>query len=262
MIDIVKAEKAFKDYLKNYNENDEKVKLKVVHTYGVVRASAFLAEKLNLNEEDANLAKLIALLHDIGRFEQTKMSDDVYDTADSMFFNHAVYGTKILFEDNLIRNFIEDNAYDNIIYKAILNHNRLNIENGLDEKELLHSKIIRDADKIDNFRVKLTESFKVLLGTEDTQIIFNEKISDKVYKTFMSKNLISVSDAKTCLDRWATYIAFIFDMNFDASLNYLQENDLVNKCFNRLEYYNPDTIEKILNMKKCTDEYMSGRLSN
>lgn len=260
MIDIVKAEKEFKKYLKNYNEKDEKVKLKVVHTYGVVNASTFLAEKLNLNEEDTNLAKLIGLLHDIGRFEQTKMSDDVYDTADSMFFDHAVYGTKILFEDNLIRNFIKEDAYDNIIYKAILNHNKLNIEEGLKEKELLHSKIIRDADKIDNFRVKLTESFKVLLGTEDTKIIFNEKISDKVYKTFMNQNLISIPDAKTCLDRWATYIAFIFDMNFDASLSYLQANDLVNKCFDRLEYYNEDTIDKIANMRKCANEYITKRL--
>ena len=260
MIDIIKAEKVFKEYLNNYDEKDEKVKLKLVHTYGVVRASSYLSEKLNLNEEDANLAKLIALLHDIGRFEQTKMSDDVYDTADSMFFDHAIYGTKILFEDNLIRNFIEENTYDNIIYKSILNHNKLKIEDGLKEKELLHSKIIRDADKIDNFRVKLTESFKVLLGTEDTKIIFNEKISDKVYTTFMNKHLISIPDAETCLDRWSTYIAFIFDMNFDVSLSYLKENNLVNKCFDRLEYNNPETIERIFNMRKCASEYINERL--
>ena len=123
------------------------------------------------------MARLIALLHDIGRFEQSKMSSDVYDIADATFFDHAQYGVKILFEDNLIRNFIDDNSYDNIIYKAILNHNRLEIEEGLNEKELLHAKIIRDADKIDNFRVKLTENFKVLLGTEDIEKISNEKIS-------------------------------------------------------------------------------------
>ena len=48
---------------------------------------------------------------------------------------------------------------------------------GLSEKELLHAKLIRDNDKTDNFRVKLTESFKVLLGTDDVESINNEKIS-------------------------------------------------------------------------------------
>lgn len=261
MIDIVKAEKEFKKYLKNYDNNDDRVKLKTVHTYGVVKASEFLAKELKLDEENYNLAKLIALLHDIGRFEQTKMSKDVYDTADRTFFDHAEYGVKILFEDNLIRNFVAEDKYDNIIYKSILNHNKLKIQtNDLNDNELLHIKIIRDADKIDNFRVKLTESFKVLLGTSDTDIIFNAQISDKVYETFMNEELINVPDAKTCLDRWATYIAFIFDMNFKESLEYLNDNDLVNKCFNRLEYRNPETIIRINNMKKCANDYMTKSL--
>ena len=50
MIDIIKAEKAFKKYLENYDINDDKVKLKVTHTYGVVKASEYLAESLKLDE--------------------------------------------------------------------------------------------------------------------------------------------------------------------------------------------------------------------
>lgn len=259
MIDIIKAENAFKKYLENYDINDDKVKLKVTHTYGVVRASEYLAEKLELDEENKSLAKIIALLHDIGRFEQTKMSKDVYDIADKMFFDHAEYGIKVLFEDNLIRQFVEDNKYDSIIYKAILNHNKLEIEQGLSEDELFHAKLIRDADKIDNFRVKLTESFKVLLGTDDTIAIFNDTISDKIYNDFMSKKLINVNETKTYLDRWSGYIAFIFDMNFDDSLKYLKENDLVNKCFDRIKYCNVETIIKTNSMKKLANEYINER---
>lgn len=259
MIDIIKAEKTFKKYLENYDINDDKVKLKVTHTYGVVNAAEYLAESLKLDEENIALAKIIALLHDIGRFEQTKMSKDVYDTADKMFFDHAEFGVKILFEDNLIRQFVEDDKYDNIIHKAILNHNKLEIENGLNETELLHAKIIRDADKIDNFRVKLTESFKVLLGTDDTDAIFNDVISDKIYNDFMSQKLININENKTYLDRWSGYIAFIFDMNFDASLKYLKENDLINKCFDRIKYCNVETIIKINSMKELANEFVNKR---
>ena len=38
MIDIVNAEKEFKKYLQNYDTENEKNKLKIIHTYGVVKA--------------------------------------------------------------------------------------------------------------------------------------------------------------------------------------------------------------------------------
>ena len=73
---------------------------------------------------------------------------------------HAEFGVKVLFEDNLITKFIEDRKYDNIISKAIYNHNKFKIEDNLNDIELLHCKIIRDADKIDNFRVKQDDKFE------------------------------------------------------------------------------------------------------
>ncbi len=150
MIDFSKALKSFKEYLKDYDLEDGNIKLKVKHTYEVVNKSEYIAKGLNLDEENIQLAKLIGLLHDIGRFEQVKQTNDFLDNKG---FDHADYGVKVLFEENLIRKFVEDNKYDNIIKKAIYNHNKYQIEEGLDEDELLHCKIIRDADKLDNFRV-------------------------------------------------------------------------------------------------------------
>lgn len=259
MIDIEKAELAFKEYLKDYNVNDEKVALKIRHTYGVVKASEYLAKAIGLDEDDTNLSRLIALLHDIGRFEQSKASSDVYDNADKNFFDHGEYGVKILFEDGLIRNFVEDNSYDNIIKVSILNHNRLSIEEGLSERELLHAKLIRDNDKLDNFRVKLEESFKVLLGTDDMEKVSNELISENIYQDFLSKRLIVYGDVKTDLDRWISYIAYIFDFNFSESLEYLRDNDLINKNFDRIEYKNLDTIDKINKMKLLAKDYVDER---
>lgn len=259
MIDIKKAELAFKEYLKDYNVNDEKVALKIRHTYGVVKASEYLAKAIGLDEDDTNLSRLIALLHDIGRFEQSKASSDVYDNADKNFFDHGEYGVKILFEDGLIRNFVEDDSYDNIIKVSILNHNRLAIEDGLSERELLHAKLIRDNDKLDNFRVKLEESFKVLLGTDDMEKVSNELISENIYQDFLSKRLIVYGDVKTDLDRWISYIAYIFDFNFSESLEYLRDNDLINKNFDRIEYKNLDTINKINKMKVLAKDYVDER---
>ena len=259
MIDIIKSEKAFKKYLENYDLDDDRIKLKVTHTYGVVDASQRLAQKLNLSKEDTDLSKLIALLHDIGRFEQTKSIKGIYDNADSYVFDHADYGVKVLFEDGLIREFIEDDSYDEIIKTAILNHNKIKIDDAVEGRALVHSKLIRDNDKMDNFRVKLTENYKVLLGTDDIDFIENEKISDIIYETFMSKKLVNIHDTKTCLDRWIGYIAFIFDIYYNENFEYIKEKDLINRCFDRIAYKNADTIDKITKMKKLANEYINER---
>ena len=130
MIDFKHAMNTFKKYLENFDSQYGKIDLKIRHTYGVVKASEYIANKLNLNNEDIELAKLIALLHDIGRFEQIRQSDSFIDNKD---MDHAILGNDILFKDNLIRDFVKDTQYDNTISKAILNHNRLYIEDGLTE---------------------------------------------------------------------------------------------------------------------------------
>lgn len=61
------ARKEFQDYLDSFDRENDKIKLKIVHTEGVVRCAAEIARRMNLSEEDKYLAELIALLHDITR---------------------------------------------------------------------------------------------------------------------------------------------------------------------------------------------------
>lgn len=97
----------------------------------------------------------------------------------------------MLFEQGLIRNFIEDSQYDNIIKKAIENHSKLSIEEGLDKRVLLHSKIIRDADKLDNYRVKKEENIKAIFPTRvnKKEDIEESLLSKKVYETVLSRKV-------------------------------------------------------------------------
>ena len=242
MIDFEQAKIAFKEYLKDYDSQYGKIELKIRHTYGVVKASEYITSKLLLNKEDIELAKLIALLHDIGRFEQIKQFDCFIDNKN---IDHAELGNEILFEKNLIRKFIKDKQYDNIISKAILNHNKLAIENNLNERELLHAKIIRDADKLDNFRVKSEEDFENIIDNANREELENSMISEKIFNDFMSSKVIISQDRKTYLDFWVSFIAFIFDFNFMPGLEYIKEKDYINTIVNRLDYKNEDTKQKI-----------------
>ena len=247
------AQIAFNKYVINFNVKDGPTALKIRHTYEVVKKSEYIAIGLGLDKDDIELAKIIALLHDIGRFEQIKEYNNFND--DKM--DHAQYGVKILFEDNLIRNFIETDKYNDIIYKAILNHNKFQIEENLNEKELLHCKIIRDADKLDNFRVKKEDKFEDMFpNIYNSDTVNYESISSKVYEDFMKHKCIRLEDRKTIIDYWVCILAFIFDLNFDISLKYVKENNYIDILIDRIEYKNETTKQKMEDIRKCAKDYL------
>lgn len=255
MIDINKAKRKFKKMLEEYTEQEKLgFELKVIHTYHVVENAKIIASKLNLSDEDIKLAELIALLHDIGRFEELKE----LDRFDSVNNDHAERGTDILFAGNYIREFTEDTKYDVIIKKAIYNHNKLNIESGLDDKTLLHAKIIRDADKLDNFRVKNEEKieaiFPGIIKTKEEMEI--SKISDKVYEAFLREECVDIHDRKYSLDYWLCVLAFIFDINYKETLEIIKENDYVNKMLDRFKYSDEETKKKIEEIRNIVNNYI------
>lgn len=259
MIDIIKAEKVFKEYLQNYDIKDPKIALKITHTYEVLNSAKYIGDKLKLDKEDYDLACLIALLHDIGRFEQLKEYDS-YD--DTIGLNHAEFGIKLLFDENYIRKFIDEKDYDEIIYKAIANHNKYKLDvTGFTDREIMHAKIIRDADKLDNFRVKEKESFVALFeeGMNEEKV-GKQNITDNIYKTFESHNLIKSSDRVTYMDHWVSFIAFIFDLNYGASLEFIKDKNYIDVLVDRIDYTNEDTKMKMENIRKISKEYINSRV--
>ena len=85
-IDYLKAEKAFNKYVKSYDISEEYIYLKYDHTLKVDNLMGELAHMLKLSNDYITLAKIIGLLHDIGRFEQiTKYKDWYYSTGRKLF---------------------------------------------------------------------------------------------------------------------------------------------------------------------------------
>ena len=218
LIDMIEAKKAFKEYVKKYNPEDEKIKIKIVHIEKVAENSKRIAQNLGLSQEDVELAELIGLLHDIGRFEQVRLYHTFVDK-DSI--NHGKYGAKILFEDGLIRNFIKDNKFDKIIKLAIVNHNRADIEEDLTERERLHAKIIRDADKTDIFRILISGDKKAIWEKAD---LSDDKISDEIYREFVEDKRINYKERKTSADILVSHFNYVYDLNFPETRKIIRDN--------------------------------------
>ena len=255
MIDLAKARKSFREYISNYQAEDDKIHLKISHTYRVVALSERIAADLALEEEEEQLASLIGLLHDIGRFEQLRRFGTFVD-ADSI--DHAKFGCELLFGEGLIRRFIEDTAYDRIIEAAISEHSAFAIRQGLEDRQLLHAKIIRDADKLDNFHVKLVESITTLF---DVPEIGDEEISETVYQKALCCQPIRHQDAVTHMDQWVKYLAFLYDLNFSCSLKIVREHDYIRRNVERICYTNPETKQKMQKIAQAAETFVDRNLS-
>ena len=235
-LDFEKAKQVFEDYLDGYDRENDKVKLKIIHTYGVVEQSRDLAERLMLSEEDTSLAMIIALLHDIGRFEQLKRFNSFEPTT----MDHAAYGVEVLFGEGMIRRFLDDDMWDDIIRTAIAKHSDFILEGIMDKRTLLHAKLIRDADKLDNCRVKLVDDLETFMGAPAEEI-GAQKISPKVREDALAGRSIFSPDRVTLMDYWVSYLAYFYDLNFRESLDIVDENDYVRRIFDRVPYTDPET---------------------
>lgn len=255
MIDIDHAKQIFEQYLSNYDRTDDKIRLKEIHTFCVLDAADTICREERVSKEDRQLAVLISLLHDIGRFEQIK----TFQSFDDRRFNHADFGVHVLFEERLIENFLEDRSYDELIHKAIQYHSLFVLPEGLEERELLHCQIIRDADKLDNFRVKDTENLETLFNV-DSKAVAKERISPQILDAVRSHACVRSSDRVTHMDAWVSYLAFIFDLNFPSSFRWILRQDYLNRNIDRIDYQNPETRRDMEEIREICNSYIRERM--
>lgn len=256
--DYIKAKETFENYIKNYDINDGMIRLKVIHTFCVVDIANKIAQDLNLNNDDIVLAKIIALLHDIGRFEQIKR----YHTFnDGKSINHALLGVEILKENNFINEFVRDKSYHKVILKAIYNHNLYKLEDDLSDKELLHTKIVRDADKTDIYRVRSFDPMIDVVGYSE-EIMNNSLISEDIYKEFMNNKVILSSLRKTPLDIWVASTALIYDFNYKTGLKIIVDKGYIDITINRISPKDENTKNQLEEIRKHAKEYINSQISN
>ena len=55
MIDLTYAKKKFEEYLKLYDIQDDKIRLKKVHTFAVLKTAEYICKKEKMSQEDTQL---------------------------------------------------------------------------------------------------------------------------------------------------------------------------------------------------------------
>lgn len=237
MKDIMKL---FNDYAKTFDLKNPKIMEKFHHSYRVMEFAEDIGNSINLNEEDMHIVKIAALFHDIARFTQWTE----YETyIDAKSFDHGDKGYDIL-KEKLIDKLVKDQKSKDIILASVKNHNKFEIEDNLDEKQLMVAKIIRDADKLDIMK-------------EQGFIKENNKLKDVFLSALKNHKMITNDLVENEMGSLCRLISFIFDFNFKYTYEYTLKNQIIENKVNLLEIYGDTTLDDLMDN---LINYMKGRL--
>lgn len=224
-IDRQKALNAFREYTTRYDVSDEKVKLKVDHTYRVCGLCQQIATQSGFDENDIELAWLTGLLHDVGRFEQLKR----YGTfIDAQSIDHAEFGADILFQEGMIRDYIEDASEDELLEKAVRCHSAYRVPANYTAREKKFANLLRDADKIDILKVNIIVPFEEIYNVT-TYDLKHCKVTEEVMQAFFEEHAVLRSLKKTPVDHLVGHISLVYELVYPISRKLVYEQGYLNK---------------------------------
>lgn len=229
----------FLDFTARYQFDNEldniNIKNKVQHSLRVCSNMEAIFKGTPNAPGNVHLAKIIGLLHDIGRFEQYKW----YNTyRDDLSVNHAELSAKVLQLEGIIDEYDELRPHQKLILDAISQHNALSITESDNAWNNFYTKLIRDADKVDIIRIAL-DGFTGD-GEEEKKVIKklnfkdSEEISDQVFQDFCDEKVIRVKDVKSINDYKVLILSWIFDLNFSATREIIYKREYFDKILRSL----------------------------
>jgi putative nucleotidyltransferase with HDIG domain len=215
------------DHAEQNEQDQQNIVLKEEHTHQVSGNARRIAAELGLDERASAIAETIALFHDVGRFPQYRR----YRTfQDSLSVNHAVLGAQVLLERNVLRDLPARER--SLTVRTVALHNVFTLPQGLDGEVLLQAKLVRDADKLDIWRVfmELLDRDTVDwpsaagLGLPDTP-----EHSPGVLDSLEQREMVQLTSLRTLNDFKLLQLAWIYDLNFAPSLRMVIERGVIDR---------------------------------
>ena len=248
----------YRDYSHSFHTSDEEdwknLLLKIEHTDHVRENIAGIARDLSLSSREVLLAETVAIFHDLGRFRQYSEYRTFQDRKSK---NHGLLGALTLIENNVLRNLPEEEQ--SLILQSIKFHNAFAIPDIFDDYSKLFLKMIRDADKLDIFRVFI-KYYESPPEEKASETAFGLPDTDEYSKTVIShlnnRRPASYRSLRTENDFKLLKLSWIYGLHFNYSLKFVRENEYINRTAKTL----PQTDEIRLAVTKVK-EYISDKLS-
>lgn len=278
--------KTFQEYTDRYDSANPKIKLKIDHTYRVANLCEQIAQSLELSAAEVDLAWLSGMLHDVGRFEQLRR----YNTfSDAQSIDHARFAVELLYDEGLIADYVpeisttelvadartwrsmgganesptaqsEDMPLSDILQTlriAIGEHSAYRIQKGLDERTRMFCQILRDADKVDIFRVICDTPMEEVYGFQ-TKDILCSAITPEVMQAFYEHHAVLRKLKKCPADYIVAHGSLTFEVVYPESLRIAKEQGYLKQMMS-FQSENPDTAEIFEDLRKDLNDYLEER---
>ena len=242
--DVNKLKRWFAGYAARFYSIDEDVRkhasLKEEHTYKVMEHSREMASWLGLGPSETALAEVIALFHDVGRFRQY----ETYRTfVDHKSVDHARLGLEVI--QGLPELDCLSRREREIFNFAIATHNTMRLPETADDDHRLFARIIRDADKLDIYRV--------LSG--QLQPPSAQGFSPSIVRDLLAGTQSSYTEMRTLDDRKLMRLSWVYDINYDWTLERVVRSGYLEEIIRLLPQ--SEDIEKVVRRLR---EYILKRL--
>ena len=248
----------FRDYTSKFHSSErdveELIEMKIAHTYRVRDNCRELGLESGLSGNDLRLAETIGLFHDIGRFEQSVRYSTLHDSRSE---DHAALGVKVLKREGVLNHLSERER--EIIFTAIRLHNAKALPEIKDMDALFFCRLIRDADKLDIYRV-VTDYYEG--NRKRRNPLIELELEDRpAYSPALVQDILNnrPSDARlmrTLNDMKLLQLGWVFDINFPPTLKRICEHRYLERILAHL----PDN-EEIRNVGVHLRDYVKGRLA-
>jgi hypothetical protein len=210
---------------RNYN-------LKIEHTWRVRENMDWMTAALALPQSERNLAAALALCHDVGRFPQFR---DYGTFNDGVSANHAALAVQTLKAEEVLDTL--DVEERQLLLQAVALHNAFTLPAGLDSVLLRFSQMIRDADKLDIWRVlieylALPENERpsaVRWGLPETGRCSDGALAEVIAGRLLHRDLVLTADDFTLL-----LLSWVFDLNLPCSFHLLAERGYLETLIEQL----------------------------
>lgn len=221
VVDRARVRAAFDRYVATYDPADPKVRLKIDHTYRVAALCDRIARAAGLPGPDRDLAWLCGMLHDIGRFEQTRR----YGTfSDARSVDHAALGVEILFVEGRLADFVDlpclpapEADLPAAVRTVVGTHSAFRLPEGLDLRTRALCDVVRDADKIDILKA-FRESDMVSVLDVSRRDLLESPLSQPVVDAFYGHRTVRRDERAWPADVVMSYPCFLFELAYTESL--------------------------------------------
>ncbi|RGS72352.1 HD domain-containing protein [Mitsuokella sp. AF21-1AC] len=264
MQELLKEMHAWMDaYMKSFHTDDEEVmqgiRIKEIHTGYVTTHAIALAKHLHLSAHDVALAEIMGLFHDVGRFRQYSLYKTFNDAESE---DHADLGLKVLSELDFMKKLAPED--EELVRFAISRHNKKEIGPVADRRHLVFAQIIRDADKLDIYRVLspfLTpdgaEKAPKFIASDASQLVSPDFIED-----FKAGRQADYRKLRTHGDRKLVRLLWVYDIYFNWTLREIVKRGYIERIIRYLPDQ-PGMEEGVARLrtyveKRCKEEDSAG----